>query len=172
MRADRFVFRHTRLGQFLAFVIIVFGATSCTKDEEAEEPVGADAEGTEEEEDAGAGEEDAAADAQSTDESEDAPEVEEDAGDAAAAAPADADTTAIAQPAVPFTGATVRYVIKGGTPVFDAPAGRQIRSLGQGDHILVAVEGEWARVHDGTFVRAADLSEKAVPRPRSRAKWK
>ena len=158
-------------------------AVACTKDEAAE-PVAP--ESTTEETSAEEGD---AAEATAEDAtSEDAPDItgteesptadasEEDVGIAEESAATPQSPTPVPQSqgtSVDTTGATVWYVKSSATGVYDAPGGKQVASLRKGDHILVVVDGEWAKVHDGTWIRAKDLSQKPIGRTRPKAaKWR
>jgi hypothetical protein len=41
----------------------------------------------------------------------------------------------------------------------------------RGDFVLASAEGEWAKTHDGKYVRASELSTKPVGRKRTRSEW-
>jgi len=71
------------------------------------------------------------------------------------------------------TGARVKYVQKGSVSVYsDASEGSSVvRTARKGDHLLVEVSGDWAKVSSGGFIKVADLTDKAVGRPRSSGRW-
>jgi hypothetical protein len=50
-------------------------------------------------------------------------------------------------------------------------SGKPLRTLSQGESVLVIVEGSWARLGDGTFVEANQLSAKPIARPKTNRKW-
>ena len=170
----------------IAWIFVLLSAAfavACTKDEAAE-PVAPEATTEETSAEDGAAAEATAEDASS----EDAQEItgtaespaddasEADVGVAEEAAEAPESPTPVPQPqgsSVDTTGAAVWYVKSSTTAVYDAPGGKQVASLRKGDHILVVVDGEWAKVHDGTWLRTKDLSQKPIGRTRPKAaKWR
>ncbi len=86
------------------------------------------------------------------------------------ASSASVDTAA----AQPMSGGNVKYVKNAGVKVHSGPdAGSAVvRQLSKGDHMLVTVEGGWARLADGGFVAMQGLSDKGVGRPRSAGAWR
>jgi hypothetical protein len=68
----------------------------------------------------------------------------------------------------------VMYVKQNGTSVRATAdkAGKVIAKLNKGDHLLVNIEGEWARTDEGKFISIEDLSEKGIGRGvRQAPKW-
>ena len=66
----------------------------------------------------------------------------------------------------------VYYVKAGGAKLYDQPGkGRSTGALKKGDHVLVSVEGEWARIDNGKFVSMKNLSTKGIARAKSAAIW-
>ena len=88
-----------------------------------------------------------------------------------AAEPATPAPAGDATPVMNAGGAAVRYVKTPGAPVLDAPNGKKISALNKGDHVLVWVDGEWAKTSEGHFISLKNLSEKGVSRSRSPAVW-
>ena len=66
----------------------------------------------------------------------------------------------------------VLYVKAGGAKVYDKAAkGAVVGKLSKGNHLLVTVEGDWARTDDGRFIPMSSLSMKGVGRLKSQANW-
>lgn len=94
---------------------------------------------------------------------------------AAVTAPVDPAATApvAAGPglALPAGTSAVVYVSGSSATLYDAPNGKQVGGMERGDYVLASAEGEWAKTHDGKYVRASELSTKAVGRKRTRSQW-
>jgi hypothetical protein len=88
---------------------------------------------------------------------------------AAVAAPAPASS------AVPImnTSRRVMYVKVDGAVIREKAEAKAkiVGKLEKGDHLLVTVEGDWARTDDGKFISAKVLSEKGVGRGKKGAAW-
>jgi hypothetical protein len=71
------------------------------------------------------------------------------------------------------SGRRVMYVKVNGAALRDRPDPKaQVLSvLEKGDHMLVTVEGDWARTDDGKYVSMKVLSEKGVGRNKKDAAW-
>lgn len=66
----------------------------------------------------------------------------------------------------------VLYVKVGGAKIFDkAGGGSVVGKLKKGDHMLVNVEGDWARTDDEKFISMKNLSSKGVGRAKPAAAW-
>lgn len=65
----------------------------------------------------------------------------------------------------------VRYVMAGGTKMYEKPQGQVIKSLEQGDHPLVSEEGEWARTSDGFYIPSGSLTAQPVGRNKIPQNW-
>jgi len=93
-----------------------------------------------------------------------------------ASSPAPVETPAEfnAAPAGMTGDRVVRYVKTSGSAVHSGPSDSAptVKTLEQGDHLLVTVEGTWARVGDGQFVATKHLSAKAVPRMKKTNEWR
>ncbi|MEY4630081.1 MAG: hypothetical protein RIQ81_201 [Pseudomonadota bacterium] len=74
--------------------------------------------------------------------------------------------------ALPAGASAVVYVSGALTAIYDAPNGREIGRMAKGDFVLASAEGEWAKTHDGKYVRASDLSTKPVGRKRTQSRWR
>jgi hypothetical protein len=71
-------------------------------------------------------------------------------------------------------GRVVRYVNAAQAPLFGA-ANATAASVGQllkGDRVMVVIEGSYARIADGMFIKVDHLSAKPVARERKDAVWK
>lgn len=66
----------------------------------------------------------------------------------------------------------VVYVSGSRAAIYDAPNGREVGRLASGDYILASAEGEWAKTHDGRYIRSGDLQTKPVGRVRVQSRWK
>ena len=133
-----------------------------------------------------AAEEPVAADAASdvTPDAPDAPVAPDAPASSSAATPADAgvpsapaeslkpaaDSTA---PMMMNTSRRVMYVKANGTAVREKaePKAAVVRKLDRGDHILVTIEGDWARTDDGKYIAVKSLSEKGIGRGKKDASW-
>jgi hypothetical protein len=71
------------------------------------------------------------------------------------------------------TGRRVMYVKVNGAVLRETadPKGKAVGKLDKGDHILVTVEGDWARTDDGKFISAKVLSDKGIGRGKKDAQW-
>ncbi len=69
------------------------------------------------------------------------------------------------------TNGKVRYVMAGGTKLYEKPQGTIVKSLEQGDHPLVSEDGEWARTSDGFYVPSSSLTSDPVGRFKTRQDW-
>jgi hypothetical protein len=72
----------------------------------------------------------------------------------------------------PTMGGVVRYVIPGGSNLYDKPNGAMLRNLEQGDHPLVNEEGEWSRTSDGYYVPATSLTAAPIARLKQPKDWR
>jgi len=176
----------------LAGILVMMSAAligACTKDEAAEPvaPEPGSESGAE-----SSGDDGSAAEIETTQENAADDTTTEDSPSGEPAATQEEDTSATEDPAGASTGlespapqeittpsppsdasATVWYVKSPSAPVYDAPGGKEVRRMRKGDHILVTTDGEWAKVHDGTWMREKDLSSKPVARPKPKAAvWK
>lgn len=66
----------------------------------------------------------------------------------------------------------VVYVSGSRAAIFDAPNGREVGRLVNGDFILASAEGDWAKTHDGRYIRSSELQLKPVGRVRVQSRWK
>jgi hypothetical protein len=69
-------------------------------------------------------------------------------------------------------GGVVRYVLPGGSKLYDNPNGTALRNLEQGDHPLVNEEGEWSRTSDGYYVPTASLTAAPIGRLKQPKEWR
>lgn len=69
-------------------------------------------------------------------------------------------------------GGVVRYVMPGGSRLYDKPNGETLRNLEQGDHPLVNEEGEWSRTSDGYYVPSASLTPAPIARLKQPKEWR
>ena len=71
------------------------------------------------------------------------------------------------------TSRRVMYVKVGGAVLREnaEPKAKVVGKLEKGDHLLVTVEGDWARTDDGKFVSTKVLSEKGIGRGKKDAAW-
>jgi hypothetical protein len=71
------------------------------------------------------------------------------------------------------TGRRVMYVKVNGAVLRETadPKGKALGKLDKGDHILVTVEGDWARTDDGKYISAKVLSDKGIGRGKKDARW-
>ena len=98
------------------------------------------------------------------------------------------EETAVATPApaakvapVPSSGAgqvmntsrRVMYVKVNGAVMRERaePKAKVVGKLEKGDHLLVSIEGDWAKTDDGKFISVKVLSEKGVGRVKKGATW-
>jgi hypothetical protein len=67
----------------------------------------------------------------------------------------------------------VMYVKASGAKLFDKASkdASVVGKLKKGDHLLVTIEGDWARTEQGQFVPLNSLSQKGVGRPKTPAHW-
>ncbi len=80
---------------------------------------------------------------------------------------------------VPGQGSTasssrrVMYVKVDGAVLRDSPdaSGQVASKLSKGDHMLVTIEGDWARTDSGKFISMKSLSEKGVGKKKSKPRW-
>jgi hypothetical protein len=74
---------------------------------------------------------------------------------------------------MPASGRRVMYVKVSGAALRETPdpKGKVAAILDKGDHMLVTIEGEWARTDDGKFVSMKVLSDKGVGRGKKDATW-
>ena len=97
--------------------------------------------------------------------------------DAAAAptelAPSAAPASTASQAGASSTGRRVMYVKVSGAALRERPEpkARVLGTLEKGDHMLVTIEGDWARTDDGKFVSVKVLSEKGIGRGKKDAAW-
>lgn len=68
--------------------------------------------------------------------------------------------------------AVVRYVKTKKCAVLDAPNGKAVHHLSKGDHILVTIDGAWARTAEGQYIAAKHLTAQGVGRPRQPSRWR
>ncbi len=66
----------------------------------------------------------------------------------------------------------VMYVRQSGTSVYSQPDGSATFQLEKGDHILVTVEGNWARTPSGQFIKLNELTQLSTGRDRTGGEWK
>jgi len=71
------------------------------------------------------------------------------------------------------TSRRVMYVKVDGAVVREKaePKAKVVGKLEKGDHLLVTLEGDWARTDDGKFISAKVLSEKGIGRDKKDATW-
>ena len=96
--------------------------------------------------------------------------AEQEAAEKAAAAAA--ASASVADPAK-NKGKRVWYVRAHNLPAYASPDGKgaPVRVFARGDHILARVQGAWAEISGGVWVRSRDLSRTPVGRHKSRASW-
>ncbi|MBP6218890.1 MAG: hypothetical protein KA436_09915 [Oligoflexales bacterium] len=75
---------------------------------------------------------------------------------------------------VPEAGRVVRYVRQDGIKAFSSQDDKSEAkaSYKQGDPLVVLIQGDWAQITDGYFIKTAELSEKLVPRKKSSQTWR
>ena len=177
----------------LAFIgCFILGASACSgsDDEEIEEAIQNEetpdelaSEGSEGVEETAAAEEAAAAEAEAAaarEAAEAAAAAEQEAAaqasaeqeDAASAATEAAASAPAADPSQ-NKGKRVWYVRTHHLPAYASPDGKgaPVRTFSRGDHILAKVQGAWAEISSGVWVRSRDLSRTPVGRHKSRANW-
>ncbi len=95
---------------------------------------------------------------------------------ASPALPAEVETvpSAPSQPVV--SGSATRrvlYVKSSGTAVREKPEAnaRILSKLDKGDHLLVDIQGDWARTEQGGYIAMKALSEKGIGRSKSAVRW-
>jgi hypothetical protein len=73
----------------------------------------------------------------------------------------------------PSSDARVMYIKAGRSNVYQTQnaEGASLRRLDRGDHVVVVLEGEWARVTTGGYIQASQLSEAGVGRVRTAGVW-
>lgn len=148
----------------------LYGCSSSSQDDaslEAQEPV--DAEPQLAEQNPPAGSEQPAADAVPASDS------------APASAPASAEAAPVPPPTseslvsgtVMNTARRVMYVSVDNAVMREKPEQKSkiVGKASKGDHFLVAIEGDWAKLDGGTYMSLKVLSEKAVGRPKKDAAW-
>lgn len=116
-----------------------------------------------------------AVDAASTETAESAPAQEASVSpeaSATAAPVAEAAPAPVAEAAVADGSQLVMYVKRSGTSVYSQPNGSATFQLEKGDHVLITVEGQWARTPSGQFIKLSQLSQKSVGRDRTGGSWK
>ncbi len=93
---------------------------------------------------------------------------------AAVAAPEAAPQAEVVTYDMPTSGRVVLYSKKNNTKIFSETNknSKVIGVLEQGDHELVEVQGEWARLNSGHFVMVKELSRKAIPRSMPGKLWR
>ena len=70
-------------------------------------------------------------------------------------------------------GGVVRYVGLGGTPVYDSPDGKVVKTMNQGDHPVVLPDGAgWGETSDGFFVPMKRLTEFPMGRVKEAKTWR
>jgi hypothetical protein len=76
--------------------------------------------------------------------------------------------------AEPMSGGSVKYVKSKSVKVYSQAdaSSSVVRTLWKGDHMLVTVEGSWARLSSGGYVELGGLSDRGVGRPRSSGSWR
>jgi hypothetical protein len=86
--------------------------------------------------------------------------------------PSDAAATT-PTPTPSASGRRVMYVKVSGAALRETPdpKGKVAGILEKGDHMLVTIEGDWARTDDGKFVSMKVLSDKGVGRGKKDAAW-
>ena len=67
----------------------------------------------------------------------------------------------------------VMYVKSSGTPVREKANSKAkiLNKLNRGDHILVNIEGEWARLDQGGYIAMKGLSEKGIAPVKGAVRW-
>lgn len=76
-----------------------------------------------------------------------------------------------------FSGSATRrvlYVKANGTPVREKANSKAtvLSKLKRGDHLLVNIEGDWARLDQGGYIAMKALSEKGIAPPKKPVRWK
>lgn len=68
----------------------------------------------------------------------------------------------------------VRYIVADGISAFSQPADNSqvIGTYFQGDAVVVTLQGEWAMVAEGRYIKISDLSDTLVPRVQDPNQWK
>lgn len=94
---------------------------------------------------------------------------------APAPSPAAVETSRPAPVPAPLsnTSRRVMYVKTNGVKVFEQPdvSSKVVSKLDKGDHILVELDGEWAKTHDGRYISSSSLSEKGIARSKKSGRW-
>jgi hypothetical protein len=67
--------------------------------------------------------------------------------------------------------AEVKYILPGGSDLYQSENGAISSRLQQGDHPLVFGDGEWLRTSDGYYIPFRRLSENPIGRRKERAIW-
>ena len=142
----------------------LYGCSSSSQDDaslEAQEPV--DAEPQLAEQNPPAGSEQPAADA--------APASEPASAEAAPVPPPTSESPGSGM--VMNTARRVMYVRVDNAVMREKPEQKSkiVGKASKGDHFLVAIEGDWAKLDGGTYMSLKVLSEKAVGRPKKDAAW-
>ena len=89
------------------------------------------------------------------------------------AAPAASGASVESSASMASSARRVMYVKSNGVAMREKaePKAKVVGKLGKGDHILVTIEGEWARTDDGKFISMKSLSEKGIGRVKKDASW-
>lgn len=157
----------------LGSLVIALSLAGCSgKEEGAEEPVEAEADaeaGTTEE-----GTAEAAAPESPTPPTATAPATPE----SVATPPSSAVTTSESPTPTPTVGSfntsrRVMYVKVDGAVMREKPEPKAavVGKLNKGDHMLVSMEGDWAKTVDGKYISVKVLSEKGIGRAKKDAAW-
>jgi cytoskeletal protein RodZ len=91
----------------------------------------------------------------------------------AEAPPGSAPGSAAAGGGAPTSNRVLRYVKKGGAPIYAEPSktGARVGELEQGDRVLIIPEGAWGRINDNNFVEMKTLTEKGTGREKRKSQW-
>ena len=102
-----------------------------------------------------------------------APEAPEAKPAESVAAPAASGAPGESSASMASSARRVMYVKSNGVAMREKaePNAKVVGKLGKGDHILVTIEGEWARTDDGKFISMKSLSEKGIGRAKKDASW-
>jgi hypothetical protein len=94
---------------------------------------------------------------------------------AVASAPVETTASAVtsAPAMIPSGEGRVKYVRSDRLSIYSQPnaSSASLGKLEKGDHILVSIEGDWARLASGGFVQLASLSDKGIGRSRGQGTW-
>jgi len=92
---------------------------------------------------------------------------------AAAPQTSPADSASAPSASVASSNRRVMYAKSDGVKVYDSPSlqGKVLTKLEKGDHLLVEVEGDWAKTQDGRYIAVNTLSSKGVGRNKKAGAW-